>query len=39
MAGYKWVFLIKQKQDENINKYKTRLVAKGYNQTYRTDYQ
>jgi hypothetical protein len=39
VTGYKWVFFIKQKQDEIINKYKAKLVVKGYNQTYRIDYQ
>ena len=31
--------LLSKKKDENINKYKAKLVAKGYNQTYRIDYQ
>ena len=37
--GCKWVFSIKYKSNETIDKYKVRLVAKGYTQTYEIDYQ
>lgn len=36
--GNKQVYKIKHKSDETIDKYKTRLVAKGYNLRYGIDY-
>ena len=36
--GCRWVFTLKHNADGSIDRYKTRLVAKGYTQTYRVDY-
>ena len=36
--GCKWVFSIKYKADGSIERYKVRLVAKRYTQTYEVDY-
>lgn len=37
--GLKWIFKIKRNSDGSINKYKSRLVAKGYVQRYGIDYE
>ena len=37
--GCNWVFTINYKVDGSIKRYKTRLVVKGYTQTYGIDYQ
>jgi hypothetical protein len=34
----KWVFKIKQKPDDNVDRYKARLVAKGFDQLCSIDY-
>jgi hypothetical protein len=35
----KWVYKIKHNTDGSMNRYKTRLVAKGYAQTYGIGYE
>jgi hypothetical protein len=35
----RWVWKVKEKADETIDRYKGRLVAKGYNQRYGLDYE
>lgn len=37
-VGCKWVFSIKQKSDSFVDRLKTRLVAKGFAQTFEVDY-
>lgn len=37
--GLKWIFKVKRNADGTINKYKSRLVAKGYIQRYRIDFE
>ena len=38
-VGCKWMFTVKLKADGSIDRYKARLVTKGYTQKYRVDYQ
>ncbi|EOY20844.1 Uncharacterized protein TCM_012183 [Theobroma cacao] len=37
--GFRWVFTVKLKVNGRIDRYKVRLVAKGYTQRYGVDYQ
>lgn len=36
--GYKWVLKVKKNLDDTINKYKVRIVAKGYHQQFDFDF-
>ena len=38
IVGSKWVFRVKRKADRSVDKYKARLVARGFTQIYRVDY-
>ena len=38
VAGYKWVFLIKQNPDGSISKYKAWLIAKSFHQRSGIDF-
>jgi len=39
VIGYRWVYKIKTNSDRSIERYKVRLVAKGYSQQYGMDYE
>jgi hypothetical protein len=38
IIGLKWVFCIKRKADGSVNKYKARLVARGFTQIFGVNY-
>ena len=38
-VGCRWVFTVKHKPDGTVDRYKARLMAKGYIQTYEVDYE
>ena len=38
-VGCKWVFTVKFKTEESIERHKERLMAKGYTRTFGIDYQ
>lgn len=37
-VGCRWVFAVKHKVNSSIERYKAKLVAKGYTQTFDIDY-
>ena len=39
VVGCRWVYKIKTKSDGSIDRYKARLIAKGFNQEYNSDYE
>ena len=39
VVGCKWIYKIKTRSDESIERYKARLVTKGFIQEYEIDYE
>jgi len=39
VVSYRWMYKIKTNFDESIERYRTRLVAKGFSQQYGMDYE
>ena len=38
VIGVKWIFITKLNSDSSVNKYKARLVVKGYTQMFGVDF-